>query len=58
MPLPTNKRLQAQIPPNSLASALHGTRDPERSVLVRYNVILVFRVRRLVLRRDVDVLDW
>lgn len=56
-----HKLLQPEIPPHGLPArrgrGVHGLRDPERGVLVRNDIVLVFRVERLVLRRDVDVLD-
>lgn len=58
MTLPTHKRTKSQIPPHSLSSALHGARNTKCRMLIWYDVVLVFWVRRLVLGRDVDVFDW
>lgn len=52
--------VKAKIPPYGLPASrgggVHGARDAERGVLVGHDIVLVFRVERLVLRRDVDVL--
>lgn len=51
--------LQAKIPPDRLppSRSVHGSRDSERGVLVGHDVVLVFRVERLVLGRDVYVFN-
>lgn len=58
MSLSIHKSLKPQIPPHSLAPPLHGARNPKRSMLIRNDIILVLRVRRLVLRRHVDFFNW
>jgi hypothetical protein len=57
MPLTIHKRLKPEIPPNSLMPAVHGARNTKRGMLVRHDVVFIFRVWGLVLGRDVDVFD-
>lgn len=52
-PLP-HQRLQPQILPRALPLRLRRARYPKGRVLVRHDVVFVFRVRRLVLGGHVD----
>lgn len=57
MTLAIHQRLKTQIPPYDLMSALHDPRNAKRSMLIRDDIVFVFRVWRLVLRLEVDVFD-
>lgn len=58
MPFTINERLKTKIAPHSIPSPLHSAGNAERRMLIWYDIVLVFRVRGLVLRRHVDVFDW
>ena len=47
--------MEPQVAPADFPVPLRSTLDAERGVLVGHHVILVFRVERLQVRRDVDV---
>jgi hypothetical protein len=53
-----NERLKTQIAPHRVTSPLHGAGNAEGRMLVWDDVVLVFRVWRLVLWCHIDVLNW
>ena len=55
---PPHQFFQSKIHPCRLPLRLGGPLDAKSSVLVRNHVILVFRVGRLMLKRDVNVFFW
>jgi len=55
---PSHQLLQSQILPSTLFGLLCRSLYSKRRMLIRHNIILVFRIQWLVLRRYVDFIVW
>ena len=53
-----HETVESEVAPSWLARFLGGTLDPKGGMLIWYNIILIIGVRRLMLRRDVNLLGW